>query len=106
MLLPSEANAEVLAGVVKKFLMELMEPLLTYGLVEDWIGANEDLEEIKKIMDQLPVVNRNVLELLLDCLHRISANSAENNMDPDSLAEALVPCLLWRAPTNESSKKV
>lgn len=105
---PAGATPEVLAGVIKKFLSELMEPLFTFKLVEEWIGAAEDFSKIKMIIQQLPAVNRNVLELLLDCLHRVSANAEENNMDPDTLAEALVPCLIWRAPkpSTESSKKV
>eukprot|EP00210_Caulerpa_lentillifera_P000852 g825.t1 len=106
-LLPPGAKAEVLAAVIKRFLSELMEPLLTYRLCEDWISAGDDLGKLKLIVNQLPEVNKNVLGLLLDCLHRISANAAENNMHTDALAKALAPCLLWRAPKpNESSKKV
>eukprot|EP00210_Caulerpa_lentillifera_P002055 g1970.t1 len=105
---PAGATPEVLAGVIKKFLLELMEPLLTFKLSEEWIAAADDFSKIKMIIQQLPAVNRNVLELLLDCFHRISANAGENNMDSDTLAEAVVPCLLWRIPnqTTESSKKV
>lgn len=108
MLPPAGATPEVLAGVIKKFLSELMEPLFTFKLVEEWIEAAGDFSRIKMIIQQLPAVNRNVLELLLDCLHRVSANAEENKMDPDTLAEALVPCLIWRAPkpSSEPSKKV
>jgi len=101
---PPGASMHVLAGVLKHFLSNLHEPLLTYRLAPDWIGAGQEPIRGKLLVQQLPQSNANAFDIVLDTCHRVSAYSSENEMDARALAEALVPVLLWKPPQRHPPK--
>ena len=71
-----EANIHTLASLLKKFLRELPEPLMTYELFDDFIRGTEivDVRErtqfLVAVAKKLPIANYKLLERLLYHLAR------------------------------------
>eukprot|EP00803_Ostreobium_quekettii_P001155 evm.model.scf_354.10 EVM.evm.TU.scf_354.10 scf_354:87645-91811(+) len=101
---PSGASIHVLSGVLKQYLSNLQDPLLTYRLAHEWIAAGQEPIRGKLLAQQLPLPNANAFDLIIDTCHTISGHSEENEMDARALAEVLVPILLWLPPQKYAPK--
>ncbi|KAM4617685.1 rho GTPase-activating protein 1 isoform 1-T2 [Discoglossus pictus] len=88
------------AVILKTFLRELPEPLLTYNLYNYVVGFSS-LEEEKRVessrqtLQTLPEENYEVLRFLITFLVQVSDNSAANKMTTTNLAVVFGPNLLW-----------
>ncbi|KIZ02216.1 hypothetical protein MNEG_5743 [Monoraphidium neglectum] len=98
-LIPPGTSPHVVAALLKRFLLGLQEPLLTYKLLPDWIIAAGDLGQVGSVAARLPPASANVLRLLLEVCHHVDANAADTEMDARALAEALAPCVAWLPPS-------
>ncbi|XP_033004650.1 rho GTPase-activating protein 1 isoform X1 [Lacerta agilis] len=88
------------AVILKTFLRELPEPLLTYGLYNDVVSFYSVEEEkrvdiVRKTLQSLPEENYQVLCSLMSFLVQVSANSDINKMTNTNLAVVFGPNLLW-----------
>uniref|UniRef100_A0A8C1KY75 Myosin IXB n=1 Tax=Cyprinus carpio TaxID=7962 RepID=A0A8C1KY75_CYPCA len=87
-------------GLVKQWLRELPEPLMTFTHYNDFLRAielpekQEQLQAIYKIFEQLPAANFNTLERLVFHLVRVAKEEKSNRMTPNSLAIVFAPCIL------------
>lgn len=87
-------------GLVKQWLRELPEPLMTFTHYNDFLRAIElpekleQLQAIYKVLEQLPTANFNTLERLLFHLVRVAKEEKSNRMTPNSLAIVFAPCIL------------
>ncbi|XP_046892934.1 unconventional myosin-IXb [Hypomesus transpacificus] len=87
-------------GLVKQWLRELPDPLMTFNHYSDFLRAVElpdrpdQLHAIYKVLEQLPSANFNTLERLIFHLVRVSKEEAHNRMSPNSLAIVFAPCIL------------
>ncbi|XP_057658455.1 rho GTPase-activating protein 19-like [Diorhabda carinulata] len=95
------------ASVLKGFLQELPEPLLTEGhfpvycqLADLYCVNNEILQE-QKLLEALqllilllPTENKHLLKDILELLHLTSSHEKYNRMSPDNLAKLFTPHLL------------
>ncbi|CAL8278295.1 unnamed protein product [Gadus morhua 'NCC'] len=93
-------DVHVPAVILKTFLRELPEPLLTfapYQQVLDITGVESSLRvsRCKQIVESLPDHNREVLKYLVTFLHMVSVESIVNKMSPSNLACVLGVNLLW-----------
>ncbi|CAL8405305.1 unnamed protein product [Arctogadus glacialis] len=93
-------DVNVPAVILKTFLRELPEPLLTfapYQQVLDITGVESSLRvsRCKQIVESLPEHNREVLRYLVTFLHMVSAESIVNKMSPSNLACVWGVNLLW-----------
>uniref|UniRef100_A0A8C5B7W2 Rho GTPase activating protein 8 n=1 Tax=Gadus morhua TaxID=8049 RepID=A0A8C5B7W2_GADMO len=93
-------DVHVPAVILKTFLRELPEPLLTfapYQQVLDITGVESSLRvsRCKQIVESLPEHNREVLKYLVTFLHMVSVESIVNKMSPSNLACVLGVNLLW-----------
>ena len=75
----SEGDVHIAAVILKTFLKELEEPLLTYKLYENIVSIEavekpERLVVIKSILEQLPAQNYVVLQHLVEFLSLVSTN--------------------------------
>ncbi|TNN58068.1 Unconventional myosin-IXb [Liparis tanakae] len=92
-----------ITGLVKRWLRELPDPLLTYALYSDFLHAVELPEKAERIravyqkVDELPLANYNTLERLIFHLVRVAKEEEHNKMSPSSLAIVFAPCIL-RSP--------
>jgi len=107
-----EDNSIQLAALLKKFLRELPEPLLTFKLHKVFIQSQkvEDDNKRFKIVQSacalLPKCNRDLLEVLLIFLKEVASYSSENKMDIDNLATIIAPTICYsksKDPTKDES---
>ncbi|XP_072544619.1 unconventional myosin-IXb isoform X2 [Salminus brasiliensis] len=87
-------------GLIKSWLRELPEPLMTYGLYNDFLYAvdlpekYERQQAIYAKVDELPTSNFHTLERLIFHLVRVAKEEAHNRMSANSLAIVFAPCVL------------
>ncbi|XP_040895558.1 unconventional myosin-IXb isoform X2 [Toxotes jaculatrix] len=87
-------------GLVKQWLRELPDPLMTFTHYSDFLHAvelpekQEQLRAIYKVLDELPIANFSTLERLVFHLVRVCKEEAHNRMSPNSLAIVFAPCVL------------
>ncbi|XP_032386688.1 unconventional myosin-IXb isoform X3 [Etheostoma spectabile] len=92
-----------ITGLVKRWLRELPDPLMTFSLYSDFLHAVELPESAERIravyqkVDELPPANFNTLERLIFHLVRVAKEEEHNKMSPTSLAIVFAPCIL-RSP--------
>ncbi|KAG8517280.1 Unconventional myosin-IXb, partial [Galemys pyrenaicus] len=90
-----------ITGVLKLWLRELPEPLMTFAQYGDFLRAvelpekQEQLAAIYAVLEHLPEANHNSLERLI--FHLVKQDV--NRMSPSALAIIFAPCLL-RCPDN------
>lgn len=93
-------DVHLAAVILKMFLRELPEPLLTFALYDDIVKFNSTDETnvvaaLQKMMQTLPEENYAVLQYLTQFLVQISSNSEKNKMTNANLAVVFGPNLLW-----------
>ncbi|KAJ4943826.1 hypothetical protein JOQ06_006320, partial [Pogonophryne albipinna] len=87
-------------GLVKQWLRELPDPLMTFTHYNDFLHAvelpekEEQLHAVYKLLEELPSANFNTLERLVFHLVRVCKEEAHNRMSPNSLAIVFAPCVL------------
>ncbi|ORX76522.1 RhoGAP-domain-containing protein [Anaeromyces robustus] len=97
----SEDNSIQLAALLKKFLRELPEPLLTFKLHKVFIQSQKQEDEnrrfkiIQSACTLLPKCNRDLLEVLLIFLKEVASYSDKNKMDADNLATVIAPTICY-----------
>ncbi|XP_051791055.1 unconventional myosin-IXb isoform X2 [Erpetoichthys calabaricus] len=108
---PTKVNLEgfpihAIAGVLKKWLRDLPEPLMTFALYNDFLHAvdlpekQEQVQTIYRTLGQLPPAHYSTLERLVFHLVRVAKFEESNRMSPNALAIVFAPCIL-RCPDNE-----
>ncbi|XP_056614043.1 unconventional myosin-IXb isoform X3 [Triplophysa dalaica] len=89
-----------ITGLVKQWLRELPEPLLTFTHYNDFLRAielpekQEQLLAMYKVLEQLPTANFNTLERLIFHLVRVAKEEKSNRMTSNSLSIVFAPCIL------------
>ncbi|XP_057696103.1 LOW QUALITY PROTEIN: si:zfos-588f8.1 [Corythoichthys intestinalis] len=87
-------------GLVKQWLRELPDPLMTFTHYNEFLHAvelpdkQEQLYAIYKVLEELPTANFNTLERLVFHLVRVCKEETSNRMSPNSLAIVFAPCIL------------
>lgn len=90
----------VLASVLKGFLREMPEPLLTFDCYEDFLRAaslTEQQDRISTLFDilkKLPKCNFDLMERLIFHLARVALHEEVNRMNAGALAIVFAPCIL------------
>ncbi|XP_071346328.1 unconventional myosin-IXb isoform X1 [Trachinotus anak] len=96
-----------ITGLVKRWLRELPDPLMTFSLYNDFLHAVELPEKAERIravyqkVDELPPANYNTLERLIFHLVRVAKEEEHNKMSPSSLAIVFAPCILRSPDAND-----
>ncbi|XP_076008922.1 unconventional myosin-IXb isoform X3 [Genypterus blacodes] len=87
-------------GLLKQWLRELPDPLMTFIHYNDFLRAvelpekQEQLHTIYKVLEELPAAHFNTLERLIFHLVRVCKEEAHNRMSTNSLAIVFAPCIL------------
>ncbi|KAI9319641.1 hypothetical protein BX666DRAFT_1853030 [Dichotomocladium elegans] len=84
-------------SVLKQYLRELPNPLLTFDLYGPFIEAvssQSNHDRFRELLSQLPKSNYDTLKLLLQHLYRVSKNSQENRMTSKNLALVFAPTII------------
>ncbi|XP_055008136.1 unconventional myosin-IXb isoform X2 [Boleophthalmus pectinirostris] len=96
-----------ITGLVKRWLRELPDPLMTFALYNDFLHAVELPERSERIravyqkVDELPPSNYNTLERLIFHLVKVAKEEDHNKMSPSSLAIVFAPCVLRSPDSND-----
>lgn len=100
----SYPDVNIIAGILKDYLRELPEPLITESLSKQLIkGAKEQLQDqdvdsqkraLSKLLIQLPQNNRETLVYLLNHFMKVIAEKDTNKMDAHNLSVCFGPVLL------------
>ncbi|KAM4051304.1 unconventional myosin-IXb isoform 2-T2 [Anomaloglossus baeobatrachus] len=89
-----------ITGILKQWLRELTEPLMTFAQYSEFLkavelpGKQEQLCAIYKVLGQLPQANYNSLERLIFHLVKVALLEDVNRMSSNSLAIVFAPCIL------------
>lgn len=90
------------AVIIKKFLRELPEPLMTFNLYDIIIASTsipDSAEKIKVVWyilrNELPDENFLLLKFLMEFLSEVMSHSSENKMTSMNLAIVFGPNLMW-----------
>lgn len=93
-------NVHVLANVLKSFLREMPEPLLSFDRYDDFLRASELSETADRVstlmslIKKLPTAHHALLERLVFHLALVAQREKENRMSASSLAIVFAPCVL------------
>ncbi|CAB4027764.1 rho GTPase-activating 8-like isoform X2 [Paramuricea clavata] len=96
-----EEDTHVAAVLLKKFLRELPEPLLTFQLYDDIMRIHalpdeEKVDEVVRVLKSaLPRQNYIVLKYLMEFLVQVMNNAHLNKMNATNLAIVFGPNLIW-----------
>lgn len=96
-------DMHVVASVLKSYLRELPEPILTYRLYETFMVASRQpteqarLNALWEAIHLLPEANFQNLRYLIKFLSTLTQNQSTNKMTPSNLAIVIAPNLLWAA---------
>uniref|UniRef100_A0A8C9XGL5 Rho GTPase activating protein 1 n=1 Tax=Sander lucioperca TaxID=283035 RepID=A0A8C9XGL5_SANLU len=91
-------DVHLAAVILKTFLRELPEPLLTYQLYNDIVNftcIDRQVALMKTLIESLPEENYTSLRHLITFLAKVSANNEVNKMTNSNLAVVFGPNLLW-----------
>uniref|UniRef100_A0AAY5K967 Myosin IXb n=1 Tax=Esox lucius TaxID=8010 RepID=A0AAY5K967_ESOLU len=100
-------SIHTVTGLVKRWLRELPDPLMTYNLYNEFLQAvelpnqSERLRVIYQKVEGLPTSNFNTLERLLFHLVRVAKEEEHNRMSANSLAIVFAPCILRSPDTTD-----
>lgn len=93
-------NIHVLANVLKSFLREMPEPLLSFDRYDDFLRASELSEQndrvstMMSLIKKLPAPHHALLERLIFHLALVAQREQFNRMSASSLAIVFAPCVL------------
>lgn len=98
-------DPHTLGSLLKAFLRELPEPLLTMEKYDDWMKASKgttlnlnssalDLYKIKELVDSLPDENKATFKFLIRFLKKVEENSRKNLMEANTVATVFSPTML------------
>uniref|UniRef100_A0A0K0EKS2 Myosin motor domain-containing protein n=1 Tax=Strongyloides stercoralis TaxID=6248 RepID=A0A0K0EKS2_STRER len=97
-----EVPVHVVTTLVKAFFRELIEPLITFELYENFINVSEVEDSMERVRclsvmtDLLPKCNKCVLDRLMYHLARVAYQETVNKMSASNLALIFAPCILRR----------
>ncbi|CAK5079658.1 unnamed protein product [Meloidogyne enterolobii] len=100
LLTDSDLELKTVSSAIKTFLRNLPEPLMTYELHQHFINAaklhdgNQRVQHIHYWVYKLPSSQKNMLEMVIKHLRRVSNHSSENLMSISNLAVCFGPTLL------------
>eukprot|EP00056_Hartaetosiga_gracilis_P008750 m.125893 g.125893 ORF g.125893 m.125893 type:complete len:453 (-) comp12986_c0_seq3:1771-3129(-) len=95
-----EADVHSVASLLKEYLRQLPEPLLTYGLYDSFMDITQDMKQhngskdvelLKPLVKSLPYNNFTVLKYLCEFLEEVAAHSAVNKMSLVNIATVFAP---------------
>ncbi|TWW57028.1 rac GTPase-activating protein 1 [Takifugu flavidus] len=98
-------DIHVITGVLKDFLRNLKEPLLTFSLNRPFMEAAEisdddnSIAQMYQTIGDLPLPNRDTLAYLIIHLQKV-ANSTETRMDAGNLARVFGPTIVGHSVPN------
>ncbi|XP_070581128.1 rho GTPase-activating protein 44-like isoform X2 [Ptychodera flava] len=95
------AHVHAVTGVLKQYLRELPEPLMTFALYDEWVSANSiqdtdtRLQALWTCVGKLPKPNFDNLKYLMKFLRKLLDHSNITKMTASNLALVIAPNVMW-----------
>ncbi|XP_010127856.1 PREDICTED: SH3 domain-binding protein 1 [Chlamydotis macqueenii] len=95
------SDPHAVAGVLKSYLRELPQPLMTFELYDEWLkisslkDADSRVQSLRDTCSRLPPESYNNLRYLIKFLAKLAEHQEVNKMTPSNIAIVLGPNLLW-----------
>ncbi|XP_077389000.1 rho GTPase-activating protein 17b isoform X2 [Festucalex cinctus] len=95
------SDPHAVAGALKSYLRELPEPLMTFGLYDEWTQASNVSDPDKRLQalwvtcDRMPKTHKANFRYLVKFLAKLAQDRDVNKMSPSNIAIVLGPNLLW-----------
>ncbi|XP_034480316.1 rho GTPase-activating protein 68F isoform X1 [Drosophila innubila] len=108
----SSVNVHVIAGLLKSFLRDLTEPLLTFELYDDvtkfldWPKEERSRNVTQLIREKLPEENYELFKYIVDFLVRVVDCADLNKMTSSNLAIVFGPNFLWSGRNSTSLEEI
>ncbi|XP_039290737.1 rho GTPase-activating protein 17 isoform X2 [Nilaparvata lugens] len=101
-------DPHIIAGVLKSYLRELPEPLLTDHLYDEWMAAarvpaESRAQALWAVVQKLPKANLDNLRYLVKFLSLLANNHEANKMTPQNIAIVIAPNLIWSSSDDGNS---
>jgi hypothetical protein len=96
-------DPHVIAGVLRLYLRELPEPILTFNLYDELMRVDSD-EMAEEFLEKLPPVNRKHAGTLLKFFADIASNNSVNLMNASNVAKVMQPNLIWARDRDNAAK--
>ncbi|XP_077979662.1 rho GTPase-activating protein 44-like isoform X2 [Glandiceps talaboti] len=96
-----QGQVHAITGVLKQYLRELPEPLLTFALYDEFVSANSiqdtdaRLQALWTTVNKLPKPNFDNLRFLIKFLHKLAEYSDVTKMTSSNLALVIAPNIMW-----------
>eukprot|EP01132_Coremiostelium_polycephalum_P005591 gene5591-6959_t len=96
----SKSGPHLLAALLKSFFRDLVPPLLTFELFDkiieigDLSSTNEQISQLKTLLQTIPVLHQNTLQTILLLLLTVGQYSEKNKMTHSNLAIVFGPNLI------------
>jgi len=106
-----DGDVHIAAVILKTFLRELAEPLLTFDLYHtvvrfEEVPRDDRLSYVKQTLSRLPELNHAVLKYLAEFLSLVIDRSCLNKMTSSNLAVVFGPNLIWSADQSISLSSI
>ncbi|KAK7501998.1 hypothetical protein BaRGS_00006750, partial [Batillaria attramentaria] len=93
-------DPHTVAGVLKQYLRELPEPLLTFELYSEFMQTTtlpheQRMQALLAAVNKLPPANYNNVRYLIKFLAQLAQKSSKNKMTPSNIGIVMGPNLLW-----------
>lgn len=113
-------DPHTVAGLLKLYLRELPEPLLTYRLYAQWIDTtlrittnvkdenyvDKSVIELKEVIQQLPKAHYDNIQHLIRFLNLLTGHSDSNKMTATNLAITMAPSLIRAPPVSRCESAI
>ena len=93
-------DANIVAGLIKKFFTSMPEPLILYKNYEEFTkiahiaAAEKKISELRRLIKGLPLLNYKTLVFMIDFIHKIASRKDKNNMPSYNLSVVFTPCFI------------
>jgi hypothetical protein len=92
-----------IAALLKLYLRELPEPLLTHNMYNTFLelgrtvveGKDPPVEVLKEHLKSLPQANKSILKILMALLAKVASFESSNKMTSSNLAIVIAPNIMW-----------
>ncbi|XP_017296370.1 rho GTPase-activating protein 15 isoform X1 [Kryptolebias marmoratus] len=94
-------DIHVITGALKMFFRELPEPLFPFRFFQQFVEvvqlkeSKQKIQEVKKLIQQLPKPNHDTMKMLFSHLQRVLAFSQKNLMSTQGISIVFGPTLMW-----------
>lgn len=93
------------AAVLKTWLHDLADPLLTSALYSEWLAVGDSQERLETCLGRLPTLNVRLLAEILKLAQEVTERARYNKMSVENLAVVLGPVMLFDVSANVDLSK-